>query len=73
MHYPPAYVNNLNTEFTDLLNEFNVKTCIYGHLHGANNFRKALTGEYNGINYKLVSLDYLGAKPKPIYDNGFVD
>lgn len=72
MHYPPAYINNLNTEFTDLLNEFNVKTCIYGHLHGANNFRKALTGEYNGINYKLVSLDYLGAKPKLIYDNGFV-
>ena len=52
---------------------FNVKTCIYGHLQGANNFRKALTGEYNGINYKLVSLDYLGAKPKLIYDNGFVD
>ena len=26
-------------------------------------------GEHGGIDYKLVSLDYLGAKPKLIYDS----
>lgn len=72
LHYPPAYINRQSTEFTDLLKKYDVKNCIYGHLHGAPNFGKALTGMHDSINYKLVSLDYLYAKPELIYDNGFL-
>lgn len=31
MHYPPFTKNN---EFIDILKKYNVKKCIYGHLHG---------------------------------------
>lgn len=72
MHYPPAYINRKSTGFTDLLKKYGVGHCIYGHLHGATNFGKALTGTHDSINYKLVSLDYLNAKPELIYDEGFL-
>ncbi len=72
LHYPPAYSNRKSTGFTDILKKYDVKTCIYGHLHGTTNFGKALMGVYESINYKLVSLDYLFAKPALIYDDGFL-
>ena len=34
MHYPPIIKGNINNDFTNLLNKFNVSKCIYGHLHG---------------------------------------
>ena len=44
-----------------------LKKCIYGHLHGKENFRRGLQGVKNGVAYSLVSLDYLDAKPKEVY------
>ena len=32
LHYPPVY--NKENDFTALMEEFNVKICVYGHLHG---------------------------------------
>ncbi len=35
MHYPPTNKNMLeNSEFIKLMQKYNVKTCLYGHLHG---------------------------------------
>lgn len=31
MHYPPFTLNN---EFIEMMKKYNVKKCIYGHLHG---------------------------------------
>lgn len=73
MHYPPAYINKRTTDFTKMLHKYNVKNCIYGHLHGASNFGKALMGKHDDINYKLVSLDYLCANPELIYNDGFLN
>lgn len=68
MHYPPAKTEN--TKFMKLMEEYGVSICIYGHLHGMISFVNGIKGIHNGIEYKLVSLDYLGAIPKLIYDNG---
>lgn len=67
-HYPPAYENSDGSAFTDLLESYGVSKCVYGHLHGANVWLKGIRGERKGIDYKLVALDFLGAKPKMIFD-----
>ena len=43
------------------LEEYNVKTCIYGHLHGyGHNMIKE--GTIGNIDYKFVGCDYTGFK-----------
>ena len=69
MHYPPAKTEE--TEFTRIMQEFGVEQCIYGHLHGMTAWENGIKGEYGGVDYRLVSLDYLGARPKLIYDSEF--
>ena len=65
MHYPPISNQYINNEFEkkiiNLLNEYNVKLCLYGHLHG-NSHAGAIIGKRDDIEYKLVSADYLGFK-----------
>ena len=40
------------------MKNYNIKRCFYGHLHGeAHN--EAIEGIYDGIEFKLVSSDYL--------------
>lgn len=61
IHYPPFYKEqNVPEEidFIKTLNDYNIKTCYYAHLH-AEAHKEAREGLINGINYKLVSSDYL--------------
>ncbi len=60
MHYPPF--NNMNDEecdFISLMKQYNVKKCIYGHLHGPSH-KDAKEGLIEGIEFRLVSCDYTG-------------
>lgn len=57
MHYPPILKGNTNNEFTKVLEKYNVKKCIYGHLHGKSQINTE-EGIFNNIEYKLVSCDY---------------
>lgn len=65
MHYPPISRNYLENEFERkimyLLKEYNVKKCLYGHLHGTSH-AQAITGTIEGIQFELVSADYLDFK-----------
>lgn len=57
MHYPPFNEydkNELNLIKT--LKSYNVKTCIYGHIHGEFG-KNALQGKIDGINYIMASSD----------------
>ena len=62
MHYPPLISKNLsenpNLDFYKTLKQYNVKKCYYGHLHG-NAHKDAVEGEVHGINFSLISADYL--------------
>lgn len=62
MHYPPIDKTGLNPSFLNIMKEFGVKRCIYGHLHAASH-ASAPTGSYCGIDLKLVSCDYLNFTP----------
>ena len=68
MHYPPAYSWAPETGFTKLFEEYQVKNVVYGHLHGEKNFGAGITGYNKGINYTLVSSDYINFCPKKIID-----
>lgn len=66
LHYPPADVATATSDFTRMMEEYNVTDCVYGHLHGMMAFGRAFKGVHQDIDYRLVSLDYLGAIPKLI-------
>ena len=63
LHYPPIFGSQTQDEMIDILLEFNVKKCYYGHIHGMNLIKAAFSGEYKGINFKLISCDALGFVP----------
>ena len=63
LHFPPTNDKQQTSGFTELMEEFGVKTVVYGHLHGKEKYKRGLKGVLNGVEYKLVSLDYLDAKP----------
>ena len=65
LHYPPVYPNANAQQVIDLLKEYNVKRCYYGHLHG-NAIRFAVQGTVDGIEYRLISADALAFCPYKI-------
>ena len=67
LHYPPIYKGYRCQEILDLLSGYGVKACYYGHLHGPSH-RLAIEGRVDGVDYRLVSADYLGFQPKKILD-----
>lgn len=56
LHFPPFTSN-----FIKIMEEYDVKTCIYGHLHGYGHklVREGMIGK---IDYKMVGCDYTGFK-----------
>jgi len=62
LHYPPFNAKGEASEFVDIMKNFGVHDCIYGHLHGEG-FKNAVEGNISGIEFKLVSADYLDFKP----------
>ncbi|SDW31250.1 hypothetical protein SAMN05444487_102225 [Marininema mesophilum] len=66
LHYPPATPKVSNSDFMRVMQEYEVKTCLYGHLHGRSH-RDAFVGDYEGVHLQLVSCDYLDFKPVPVH------
>lgn len=62
LHYPPITTNLECKEIFDLLKEYGIKKCYYGHLHGMA-ARYAIDGDVDGIDFKLISADRLGFTP----------
>lgn len=66
LHYPPTNDEFAPSLFTELFERYPVKHVIYGHLHGQDDFKMGLQGEQNGVDYHLVSCDYMNFSPKRI-------
>ena len=69
-HFPPLLSDCRNTAFTALLEQYGVKLCVYGHLHGIG-IHNGFTGEHNGVAYRLVSCDAIGFTPVKIWDETY--
>ena len=59
MHYPPLMESAAG--FSDILEQYGVDHCVYGHLHGAG-LNGAIRGERGSVRYHQVSCDGLGFK-----------
>ncbi len=62
MHYPPIEQNMINLDFLEIMKAYDVRVCIYGHLHAAAQ-KFAPVGVFEGISLRLVSCDYLNFMP----------
>jgi len=69
MHYPPISKYTITSkekwDFVNIMKMYNVKKCIYGHLHSESH-KEAVEGNIEGIDFELVSADYLNFKLKKI-------
>lgn len=65
LHYPPVCLDEAANGFTDLMEEFAVKICIYGHIHGAA-AHMAPQEQIKGTACHLVACDALDFKLKRI-------
>lgn len=63
LHYPPVYAMQECKEIMDILLDYDVKECYYGHIHGSSNIKNAAEGLYKGINFHLISCDRLKFMP----------
>lgn len=64
LHYPPTFLGEKVSSFTQLMSRYPVTKVIYGHLHDRLSWEKAIKGPVEGIYYELVASDYLNFKPK---------
>lgn len=67
LHYMPVNENHNKNEFIELMLKYKVDICIYGHLHGKKAHQNRISGEKWGIDFKLVSADFLKFNPELIF------
>jgi len=62
LHYPPKYKGYECKEILQLLEQYEVRRCFYGHLHGPSH-ALAMEGIWDGVDFKLVAADKLDFQP----------
>lgn len=65
LHYPPLFGNSVNYSIMDVLRKHNINKCWYGHIHGRS-CENAVNGLRDGIDFHLVSGDYIQFTPQKI-------
>ncbi len=58
LHYPPLFQGQELRRYIEIMHEYGIKRCFYGHIHGAGH-KIAPKGTYHGIDFVLISADYL--------------
>lgn len=68
LHYPPTSIGEQESPFTRMAREYGADKVIYSHCHGKDRYDDSFKGYVDGIEYKLVSGDYLRFKPEKILE-----
>jgi predicted phosphohydrolase len=64
LHFPPIW-NGLHCgPILDLLHEYKIERCFFGHIHS--NYTAPASFVEDGIRYSLISADFLNFSPRPI-------
>jgi len=66
LHFPPTGPDLHSTRVTDLIEAHRVHLCVFGHLHHVRQDAR-FEGTLNGVQYRLVSCDYLGFAPVSLF------
>lgn len=67
LHYPPIFQRYRCQEILDLLREYRVSLCCYGHIHGKG-CASAFNGLREGTEFRLVSADFVNFSPVKLMD-----
>ena len=68
IHYPPFNQDLSLNEFSQMLGDYKVEKCVYGHLHGKGH-KFFYEGEMEGVDYNFVASDYLDFNLKIIEED----
>lgn len=68
IHYPPFNQDLSLNEFSQMLADYKVEKCVYGHLHGKGH-KFSYEGEMEGVDYNFVASDYLDFNLKIIEED----
>lgn len=60
-HFPPVFRGFLCREIVDVLHEYGIRSCYFGHIHSLYNIPRTI--EFEGIRMSLISADYLDFTP----------
>lgn len=61
-HFPPVWNGFECTEIIEILKEYQIRRAFFGHIHGSYNVSSVF--EYEGIEFKMVSADFLDFIPQ---------
>ena len=64
LHFPPVFRSFVCRELLDVLHEYNIRDCYYGHIHGSYDVPRQF--EYEGIRMKVIAADHLFFVPMRI-------
>ena len=68
LHYPPTSILEEESGFTAMAEEYGAEMLLYAHSHGEARFHDSIEGLKNGVEYRLVSGDYLKWQPLKLLD-----
>ncbi len=64
LHFPPVWNGIVCQPLLDVLQEFGIRRVFFGHVHG--NYMVPPSFMYDGIQFALISADFLNFCPRPI-------
>ncbi len=62
LHFPPLWSDFRCEEILELLNEYNIRHCFFGHIHS--NYTSPASFSDGNIEFKLISADFLDFIPQ---------
>ena len=65
LHFPPVFGDFRCREFMDVLAEYGVRRCYYGHIHSE--LPEGTPSVVDGIHYVLCAADHLRFTPLPVF------
>ncbi len=60
-HFPPIWGDYVCEPLLNLLSEYGIKKCFFGHIHGC--YTQPAEVEWNGISFRMISADFLNFLP----------
>jgi uncharacterized protein len=67
MHFPPFTTKGYQTPFFDLIMQYPVKTCTFGHFHLPEEWAILPQGRIHHVSFQLTATDYLCHQPVLIW------
>ena len=64
LHFPPIWNGLCCQPLVDLLHEYDIHRCFFGHIHS--NYTAPTSFVQDSIRYSLISADFLNFSPRPI-------